>query len=164
MSELRTNRIVPRNGLPSGASGGIIQVVEAFDYTATSISSGSFVDTGLSASITPSNSSNKILVYVSHNAYKNGTNNYAHLILEYSTGGLYSTVGMIDDLIAYNNSTAVNVHRPNAMFLHSPATTSTVTYKTQCKVAGGGAVIINGDASGGTDYSRGSMVLMEVSG
>ena len=27
MSELRTNRIVPRDGLKSGASGGIIQVV-----------------------------------------------------------------------------------------------------------------------------------------
>ena len=26
MSELRTNRIVPRDGLPSGSSGGIIQV------------------------------------------------------------------------------------------------------------------------------------------
>ena len=26
MSELRTNRIVPRDGLPAGSSGGIIQV------------------------------------------------------------------------------------------------------------------------------------------
>ena len=26
MSELRTNRIVPRDGLPSGSAGGIIQV------------------------------------------------------------------------------------------------------------------------------------------
>ena len=26
MSELRTNRIVPRDGLPSGSSGGIIQI------------------------------------------------------------------------------------------------------------------------------------------
>ena len=26
MSELRTNRIVPRDGLPSGSSGGIIQL------------------------------------------------------------------------------------------------------------------------------------------
>ena len=29
MSELRTNRIVPRDGLPSGSSGGIIQVKQA---------------------------------------------------------------------------------------------------------------------------------------
>ena len=26
MSELRTNRIIPRDGLPSGSSGGVIQV------------------------------------------------------------------------------------------------------------------------------------------
>ena len=29
MSELRTNRIVPRDGLPSGSAGGVIQVVHA---------------------------------------------------------------------------------------------------------------------------------------
>ena len=29
MSELRTNRIVPRDGLPSGSSGGIIQVKQS---------------------------------------------------------------------------------------------------------------------------------------
>ena len=33
MSELRTNRIVPRDGLPSGASGGIIQVVQTIKPT-----------------------------------------------------------------------------------------------------------------------------------
>ena len=27
MSELRTNRIIPRDGLPGGSAGGIIQVV-----------------------------------------------------------------------------------------------------------------------------------------
>ena len=163
MSELRTNRIVPRNGLPSGASGGVIQVVEASDYTSTAVTSGSFVDTGLSASITPTNSSNKILVYVSHNVYKSGTNHYAHLILAVSSGGSYSTVGYIDDLIAYTNSSGSTVHRPNAMILHSPATTSTITYKTQCKVTGG-TFYFNADASSGTAQSRGSMVLMEVSG
>tara|TARA_B100000925_G_C21738123_1_gene358031 strand:- start:52 stop:543 length:492 start_codon:yes stop_codon:yes gene_type:complete len=163
MSELRTNRIVPRNGLPSGASGGVIQVVEASDYTSTAVTSGSFVDTGLSASITPTNSSNNILVYVSHNVYKGSTNNYAHLILAYSSGGSYSTLGYVDDLIAYTNDTLGAVHRPNAMFMHSPATTSTITYKTQCKVTGG-TFYFNGDASSGTQQSRGSIVLMEVSG
>ena len=29
MSELRTNRIIPRDGLPSGSYGGIIQVVKS---------------------------------------------------------------------------------------------------------------------------------------
>ena len=61
MSELRTNRIVPRDGLPSGSSGGIIQVrsttkTDPFDTTSTS-----FTDvTGLSVSITPTRADSKI--------------------------------------------------------------------------------------------------------
>ena len=65
MSELRTNRIVPRDGLAAGTSGGIIQVVHATTQTAQEqdFSAGStFVDTGLSASITPKFSTSKILV------------------------------------------------------------------------------------------------------
>ena len=64
MSELRTNRIVPRDGLASGMSGGIIQMkqtvvsVNTFNTTSTSK-----VDiTGMSVSITPTRSDSKILV------------------------------------------------------------------------------------------------------
>ena len=38
MSELRTTRIVPRDGLPSGSSGGIIQVKSATKTDTQSIS------------------------------------------------------------------------------------------------------------------------------
>ena len=39
MSELRTNRIIPRDGLPSGSYGGIIQVkiASAQDYQTINI-------------------------------------------------------------------------------------------------------------------------------
>ena len=38
MSELRTNKIYPRDGLPAGASGGgIIQTVTANDTTSTTL-------------------------------------------------------------------------------------------------------------------------------
>jgi len=165
MSELRTNKIYPRDGLPAGASGGgIIQVVEAFDYTNSTITSSTFVDTGLSASITPTSASNKILVYVSHNIGKTSTNSYGHLALFCNHTGSYTNVGYIDDLIAYTNNTETAVHRPNAMILHSPATTSTITYKTQVLVSSGGPLLVNADASSGNEQSRGSMVLMEVSG
>ena len=55
-SELRTNRIVPRDGLPSGSSGGIIQIKSTTKTDTITDSSGThnFVDvTGLSVSITP---------------------------------------------------------------------------------------------------------------
>ena len=69
MSELRTNRIVPRDGLPSGSSGGIIQVKSTTKTTHQSIleSSGSSaypsgaVDI-MTVSITPTRADSKILV------------------------------------------------------------------------------------------------------
>ena len=57
MSELRTNRIVPRDGLPSGSSGGIIQVKNLeFETIFSSSHTGSnLVDvTGFNLDITPS--------------------------------------------------------------------------------------------------------------
>ena len=64
-SELRVDKIVPTTGVPTGGGGGIIQVVHASTQTAQEqdFSAGStFVDTGLSASITPKFSTSKILV------------------------------------------------------------------------------------------------------
>lgn len=67
MSELRTNSIVPRNGLPTGANGGgiiqVVQVVETAQYTVT----GPNFTTVMSASIIPSRTSNKILVMLDAN-------------------------------------------------------------------------------------------------
>ena len=66
MSELRTNRIVPKDGLVSGASGGITQVVFAENNTVQTFSfaNNSFdPQTVCSATITPQSSSSKILVY-----------------------------------------------------------------------------------------------------
>ena len=62
MSELRTNRIVPRDGLVSGASGGIIQVVQATktdteQFTLATQTVKQY--TTLTATITPTRSDSK---------------------------------------------------------------------------------------------------------
>ena len=63
MSQLKVNSIVPVGGLPSGANGGIIQVVSATKTDTASFSSTSFQSiSGLSVTITPSSNSNKILI------------------------------------------------------------------------------------------------------
>ena len=63
MSELRTNRIIPRDGLPSGSAGGILQVKNTLKTDQFSTTSTSFTDiTGLSVTITASSSSNKIYI------------------------------------------------------------------------------------------------------
>ena len=65
MSQLKVNSIVPVSGLVSGANGGIVQVVNSHKKTRTTITaSSSFQATGLSATITPSSNSSKILVIV----------------------------------------------------------------------------------------------------
>ena len=47
MSELRTNKIYPRDGLPAGVSGGIIQIVEKIDSTANTTTSTSWTNSGV---------------------------------------------------------------------------------------------------------------------
>ena len=61
MSELRTNKILPRDGLPSGSfGGGIVQVRFAALDSSTTFSANT--DDFLSLNITPTSASNKILL------------------------------------------------------------------------------------------------------
>ena len=64
MSELRTNRIIPRDGLSSGYSGGIIQMKQATVTSAEtySVAVGGTSSDVISVSITPTRSDSKILV------------------------------------------------------------------------------------------------------
>ena len=61
MSELRTNRIVPRDGLPSGTFGGIVQVVQTVkqDYQTININEE---DDIISASINLKHASSKVMI------------------------------------------------------------------------------------------------------
>ena len=95
MSELRTNRIVPRDGLPSGSSGGIIQVKMGTFTDRFNTTSSTMVDTGLSVSITPKFSTSKILVscYVTHSCT---VDNIAMFALYDNTNSQY-VAGQNDD-------------------------------------------------------------------
>ena len=99
MSELRTNRIVPRDGLTSGTfnGGGIIQVKQAVQTQPQSASAGDFHGSGgnnfsamadipgLSVAITPSRSDSKILI--SYHLYIGGNNTVTYIrLLRDSTG------------------------------------------------------------------------------
>ena len=81
MSELRTNRIVPRDGLPSASTGtrkggGILQVVYAQKkdtQTITGNNQRTDIDiSGLSFTIKPSSSSSLILIQASIAAFVDG--------------------------------------------------------------------------------------------
>ena len=169
MSELRTNRIFPRDGLVSGASGGIIQVVQNVQGIGQVNSSGtSEYDIGLNCTITPQRSDSKILINANWPAIQEG----AFMINYYLNRGTTH----IHEYQLYQGTGSWTVAYPNMMFLDSPATTSAVTYKITAMVGSGHDLRTNYNASNSgsddttvhgelTGYgSRSTMILMEVSG
>ena len=109
--------------------GAVLQVVSATYAVQTNSSSGAGADTGLTASITPSSASNKILVIVDQNGCGKETNDTAVILNVFrdATG-----IGNIGSVIAYNAGAAVNsIGTIGGSILDSPNTTSSVTYKTQ---------------------------------
>ena len=165
MSELRTNRIVPRDGLVSGASGGVIQVV--FSSLATgstvTVNSSSFVDI-MSASITPTRSDSKILVQVTSSPKTNGSSSnfqFGAQIQRDSTTIMYD-----NEYLQMNNGYAPNSMNGAYTVLDSPASTSAITYKFRVKetVDGRELYFDNSTDNTGNYYNKHTMTLMEISG
>jgi len=157
MSELRTNRIVPRDGLPSGSSGGVIQVRYGYTSTIVNSSTSSYVDSGITATITPTRSDSKVLVMTSiSGVQKNTSDTYLKArLLRDST-----EVALLDDGAGYTNTTAYNiVGTVTTNCVDSPATTSAVTYKVQIMSAGNTAGV-----RVQTNNSLSTIVLMEIAG
>ena len=165
MSELRTNRIIPRDGLVSGASGGVIQVVFSSLATGSTITvnSSSFVDI-MSASITPTRSDSKILVQVTSAPKTNGSSSnfqFGAQIQRNSTTIMYD-----NEYLQMNNGYAPNAYTGAYTVLDSPASTSTLTYKFRVKetVDGRELYFDNSTDNTGNYYNKHTMTLMEISG
>jgi len=138
------------SGVPSTAkmpAGSVLQVVSTTKTDTFTTSSSSFTDvTGLSVSITPTSSSSKILVLCDVGAScQNGTG----MILKLLRG---STAIYIGDSagsrpLAYAEidgaSSLYSVYRCTAIYLDSPATTSSTTYKIQINNSASGTSAIN---------------------
>jgi hypothetical protein len=123
--------------LPSGTqlngaalnNGKILQVVNGSHSVSVTSANTTYIDSGLTASITPSSVSNKILVVVFQTGvYKTANNTYGGLRL---LRGATSIV-QIETEATYNAaSTAQNIGSAGTTYLDAPNTTSAVTYKTQ---------------------------------
>jgi hypothetical protein len=119
------------SGVPTRAQmpvGSVLQVVQGTFSTETETSSSTYADTGLTASITPSSASSKILVLVTMQGCGKGTNDTALRIR--TLRGATVIDSSLD--IGYTGSSATNyVGSVSVNILDSPATTSATTYKTQ---------------------------------
>ena len=152
-SQLRVDKIVPVDGVPTGGGGGIIQVVQTVKQDQFTTSSTSYVDvTGMSATITPKFSTSKILVMVMTTVQQTGTRTRFDIHNSTSGGRISgSSNGM-------QGAEGTSINMPCHMsFLHSPATTSATTYKLQMLNTGGSTSYFNASTHTGT------LTLMEVS-
>jgi hypothetical protein len=137
MSYLKdTSTIESYNGSAWVANNGkLLQVVQGTSTTATTIASTTFTDSGLSATITPSSTSSKILItYVQNVLFSRSSTAIA--VKSRLLRGATAIYTPSNDL----GTTGANINSPTSMefadniagtYLDSPNTTSATTYKTQ---------------------------------
>ena len=161
--------------LPAPADPAILQVLSSIKTDTFSSTSVSPVDvTGLSVDITPSSSSNKILI-MAKVTLGGEDSGFARL-----SGGNADT--FIGDAAGSRTRTSIGTGKQSGdfnirpgifdgtiVYLDSPATTSTVTYKVQIESGNAGdSVTLNYSFGEGTDARYGryasSITVMEVAG
>ena len=121
---------VTASNLPAGT---VIQTVFATHETQVSNTTSTFADTGLTATITPTSSSNKILVTVMQNGvYKDGSA-AAGCQIQLLRGS--TAISQLSKRAGGDNGTGtaatMSIGTVGASILDSPNTTSSTTYKTQ---------------------------------
>ena len=155
-NSLAQSRILTAVQQPAGA---VLQVVQATYSTATSTTSTSFVTTGLSASITPSSSTSKILVLMSMGdvaAQNTSSANAAGFTLYKNGSNLTSNLG---SQISYNSisTSGLTIGGFSSTYLDSPATTSSTNYAVFFKSAGASTTVTTF-----RDNTLGVITLMEI--
>lgn len=146
----------------AAAGGGkVLQVVNATYTTAASSSSSSFTDTGLTASITPTSASSKVLVFVSHTGIGKSASDVAALAVKLLRGA--TDLIRFEDIGAYTGEGTQNyIGGVSANYLDTPNTTSSTTYKTQFCNRGGSGTITIGASYGGGNNPASTITLMEI--
>lgn len=144
---------------PSAGGGGkVLQVVYASTGTTATNSSSTFADTGLTATITPSSASSKILCLVNQCGIMKQTGNTG-VAVQLVRGA--SEIIRFSQTAGFTSSTARNdVGTVSTSFLDSPATTSATTYKT--RFASHTNVAVAYVQVSGSSEDSSTIVLMEI--
>ena len=140
--------------------GHVIQVVNSTAAQSVSSTSQTLIDTGLSATITPSSTSSKILIIFSTGTIQKATDTNLRtlVLLRGSTLLVAEGVGFAQTELYTGSTLQQRIQGPSASFLDSPATTSATTYKTQFSSDNSNALtVMYGNATS-------TMTLMEIAG
>jgi len=156
---------------PKRGAGAILQVVTQASTTSTLVNSASMTDSTLSASITPSSSSNKILILVHQPFYvwKDDISGAvkpraAWQLVRDSTAILSCANAWAwgPNILGNIGATGMDIRGIISInYLDSPSTTSAVTYKTQGRPESTGD---NGHIYFQVDSNPASIQLLEVAG
>lgn len=165
MSTIKVDTIQTRAGAVPKASdlglnvtGNVLQVVAATYSGQVNSSSSTFADTGLTATITPSSSSSKVLVIAQISSCFTDTNTGTELdinLLRDSTQIIASMGGRGGNSLTTGDALGT----VGCSYLDSPATTSATTYKCQFK-----STQNNATASVGLGGTTSTITLMEIAG
>jgi hypothetical protein len=145
---------------PAGGGGKVLQVVQGTLTTAFTTTSTSFVDSGLTVTITPSSATSKVMVFVSiPTAYASrtgtGVSAYAGTcLLRGATTLQTSDIGIFN---YYNGSNWTAFNPIASSYLDSPATTSATTYKVQAASYVASSIYLDA-----TSTKIASIVAMEI--
>jgi hypothetical protein len=152
-STLTGTQTIPKATLPTGS---VLQVVSVSTQINTQTSSTSYIDSGVSLSITPTSATSKILVLVNMTGiYKNTANIFGLMRLVRNSTELIKMEGAFGYEGTSNEN---NVGATSACHLDTPATTSSTTYKTQISVNDG-----SGNIGIGRNGATSTITLMEIS-
>ena len=150
-------------------TGGVVQVVQGLKTDSASTTSTSFTNTGLSASITPSSASSKILITVNTVIGQSNFQKRVHLKLDGGNTSVYigdAGTGVESAVTVVSRVTDSYGMIPVSMqYLDSPATTSTITYNVQWRVEGNTGYMNRPatlDAQGANTAS--TIILQEIAG
>ena len=171
-SELRVDKIVPVDGVPTGGGGGIVQLksvthTEMESQSLTGVSN--FTDiAGMSVSITPKYNTSKIFVMTTVAVSCNNGNRNTHIRLKRNSSPIaIGTEGsQTNSSFFLKTRDNFSPHNISVQFLDSPASTSAVTYKVQWSGENGDTFYLNRNASSTYGQNEGmvsTITVMEVS-
>jgi len=145
-----------------GGGGGKVLQVKNFVYgTQTSSTSGTFADTGVTLSITPSLNTSKVLVLVNMQGVGRNSTNSSGVYLKLLRGA--TVIQQLGDTNGFTNGSSWTFQSVGSTYLDSPATTSATTYKVQFAVQSpvAGTVYVQ-EYQSTVGSAESSITLMEI--
>lgn len=142
-------------------TGTVLQVVQGTPMTTVfSTTSTSYVDiTGLSATITPTSATSKIVVFVFLSDIAKDTTNYDAALRLQLVRGATTLVEQTNQMFGFS-AAAGTVSNDTIIYMDSPNSTSATTYKMQLHSRTGSSVSVNSYYT----TAKSNVFLMEIAG